>query len=253
MYFPEESQKSSDLVDSLFNKYGGHLILNNSLFFNFEYSLATIALLNEIVKGENVLETPLTYQDWLQIFIALICCHTARHLGACASDGADTAAIADVIHGTKFVKVDRDSDLWKHMTNRAQVIVLDIDRLSDQVDIHRIVGLLQGANPFQSTKIQDRNFEILQSTMLLPILCDPRFRYRFIHLFEDLRHADILEQLKISDIDQLRTYFSDEFWDTTYITVLRGVRALEQTPNGKTALSYLYANLIRKGHGLQEQ
>lgn len=226
-----------------FKKYGIHLINNNSLYLNWEYAFATFEVLNEIVKGESHLN-PLTEIDWAQMFSALIACHAARTLGSNANDRFEKAAIPHPERGIQYIKINSDNEMWQYMTPRATVIGEEICKEFRLLNVNFVKNLIQKADPFFLTKSLGRSYDIVRSSILIPMISDPRLKYKFTLFYKDLESGGILNQLKISEPKQLSAFITEEFWDTTYLQVFYGLQALEKTSLGKVFLSYLYANVI---------
>lgn len=233
----------SDFIHFIFKKYGIYLINNNSLYLNWEYSFATFEVLNEIIRGEALLN-PLTEIDWAQMFAALISCHAARTLGSNANDRFDNAAIPHPKRGIEYAKIDSDSELWKYMIPRATIIAEEICKEFRLINVNFVKNLIQKSDPFTLTKTMGRSYDIVHSSILLPMISDPRLKYKFILLYKDLESGGVLNKLKISDPEKLHKFVTEEFWDTTYLQVFYGLQALEKTSLGKVFLSYLYANVV---------
>lgn len=233
----------SDFIHFIFKKYGIYLINNNSLYLNWEYSFATFEVLNEIIRGE-ALVNPLTEIDWAQMFAALIACHSARTLGSNPNDRFDKVAIPHPKRGIEYALIDSDNELWRHMVPRATIIAEEICKEFRLINVNFVKNLIIKLDPFTLTKTMGRSYEIVHSSILIPMISDPRLNYKFVLLYKDLESGGILDKLNISGPKQLHKFITEEFWDTTYLQVFYGLQALEKTSLGKVFLSYLYANVV---------
>ncbi len=233
----------TDFVHYFFKKYGSYLLNNNSLYLNWEYSFATFEILNEIVSGESILN-PISEIDWAQMFAALFVCHAGRTHGSNGNDRIESAAVPHPKRGIHYQRIDSDNNLWQFMVPRALSLAEEISKEFHLIDISAVKSLIRHADPFQLTRCQDRTFDILRSSVLIPMLSDPRLKYKFLLFYRDLEEGGVLKKLKISDPSQLRTFITEEFWDTSYLQIFHGLQALEKTSRGKNFLSYLYANVV---------
>ena len=242
-------------------------------FFAFAFALGrwgadpfTVFFANEIVLGESVLSGEIDPGLVFMVNAALLCCHSARSIGACNADtnvapfGVTDISLKEKTQfndahiigamGTRASQFMRESYIRtpsydergfnSEMEGKISSGKLSTTMFSQLDEIFAEVGI------FPLQKSRNLAVEIINAAMALSILCRTGLNRCLPLLYFDLDCAGLLKRHQVTCCADLEKFIFDQFWSGAYFSVVRGIRNLDYaSAEGSMIVGSLYSNLLK--------
>ncbi len=219
----------SEKLGSLWNILSKDILEQNSLFFNYQYSLFTNEILTNLLIGHNSFKSAISERNAGMLFAALMSINASRRVGSNLIPDDLDIMISGSNRDTKFIY---DAENLGKFETRVDHIIEKLRDTALVTNKQFCQDLARGCNLFNIRVTANEEFTgLVRASLVLGVYAFPGLTSRINVLRKDICHGwpDIFQDsLKNKDFCQ---YLIDHFWLKLYPYISDGVILLDQVKN----------------------
>ena len=223
-------------------------------YHNVEHTVLVTLAGQEILLGKQMLEGNVSYKDWLNAIVSLLCHDIGYVRGICRQDRPSEGAYATGVGDTTvYLPFDStDASLTPFHVDRGKLFIeeqfSDIHP-SDREALKRNIELTRFPVPKDEEHSDTNNYPgLVRAADLIGQLADPRYLQKIPALFYEFEETGANKAFGYHSPADLRKNYPAFFWNVVSPYIKSALRYLEVTQSGKQIIANLYANVFRVEH-----
>jgi len=223
-------------------------------YHNVEHTVLVTLAGQEILLGKQMLEGNVSYKDWLNAIVSLLCHDIGYVRGICRQDRPSEGAYATGVGDTTvYLPFDStDASLTPFHVDRGKLFIeerfSDIHPI-DREALKRNIELTRFPVPTDEEHSDTNNYPgLVRAADLIGQLADPRYLQKIPALFYEFEETGANKAFGYHSPADLRKNYPAFFWNVVSPYIKSALRYLEVTQSGKQIIANLYANVFRVEH-----
>lgn len=223
-------------------------------YHNVEHTVLVTLAGQEILLGKQMLEGNVSYKDWLNTIVSLLCHDIGYVRGICRQDRPSEGAYATGVGDTTvYLPFDTtDASLTPFHVDRGKLFIeerfSDIHPI-DREALKRNIELTRFPVPTDEEHSDTNNYPgLVRAADLIGQLADPRYLQKIPALFYEFEETGANKAFGYHSPADLRKNYPAFFWNVVSPYIKSALRYLEVTQSGKQIIANLYANVFRVEH-----
>jgi hypothetical protein len=223
-------------------------------YHNVEHTVLVTLAGQEILLGKQMLEGNVSYKDWLNAIVSLLCHDIGYVRGICRQDRPSEGAYATGVGDTTvYLPFDStDASLTPFHVDRGKLFIeerfSDIHPI-DREALKRNIELTRFPVPKDEEHSDTNNYPgLVRAADLIGQLADPRYLQKIPALFYEFEETGANKAFGYRCPADVRKNYPAFFWNVVYPYIKSALRYLEVTQSGKQIIANLYANVFRVEH-----
>lgn len=223
----------------------------DALFHNIEYTVWTILVGLEILKGKHLHEGGVSHEDWLHMVLSLSFLHIGYVRGVCRDDRL-SLSLYDAGKDGVMVNLPpgvSDASLASYSIDRAKQFVderfgghklIDAELIKHNLELTRFPFPREG-----DTQNEMSYAKLIRAAAGISRLSHFKFAKKLsLALFYELEEIGINKELGYNNIDEFRRNYPVFYWKAALPYIKHALHYLSLTHQGKQLLASLYSNLF---------
>ena len=223
-------------------------------YHNVEHTVLVTLAGQEILLGKQMLEGNVSYKDWLNAIVSLLCHDIGYVRGICRQDRPSEGAYATGVGDTTvYLPFDStDASLTPFHVDRGKLFIEERFRDIHPIDreaLKRNIELTRFPVPTDEEHSDTNNYPgLVRAADLIGQLADPRYLQKIPALFYEFEETGANKAFGYHSPADLRKNYPAFFWNVVSPYIKSALRYLEVTQSGKQIIANLYANVFRVEH-----